>query len=201
MMKKIFFIVLAMFMAVGIFAQNEQQARALLDKTANIVGNAGGASASFSMNTSKGNTSGTISIKGNKFKAQTSGAMVWYDGTTQWTYVKSSNEVNISTPTEAQQQSMNPYKFINLYKSGFSLAMKTVSTGWEVHLTATDTKRTIKELYVTIDKSYHPTEIRMLQGSAWTTIKVSDFKTESYSDSDFRFNSNDYPKAEVIDLR
>ncbi len=201
MMRRISFIAIALFMAIGIFAQDEQQARTLLDKTANIVGNAGGASASFSMNTSKGNTSGTISIKGNKFRAQTSGATVWYDGTTQWTYMKNSNEVNVSTPTEAQQQSMNPYKFINLYKSGFKLAMKTISTGWEVHLTATDTQRTIKELYVVIDKSYHPTEIRMLQGSAWTTIKVSDFKTENYSDSDFRFNSKDYPQAEVIDLR
>ncbi len=188
-------------MAIGMYAQDEQSARAILDKAAAIVGNAGGASASFNMTTSKGNTSGTISIKGNKFRAQTSSATVWYDGTTQWTYMKSSNEVNVSTPTEAQQQSMNPYKFINLYKSGFKLSMKTVTAGWEVHMTSTDTKRTIKELYVTIDKSYHPTEIRMLNNSNWTTIKVSDFKTQNYSDSDFRFNSKDYPQAEVIDLR
>ncbi len=201
MMRRIFFIAVALFMAIGIFAQDEQQARTILDKTATIVGNAGGASASFSMTTSKGSTSGMISIKGNKFKAQTSTATVWYDGTTQWTYMKSSNEVNVSTPTEAQQQSMNPYKFINLYKSGFNLSMKTVTAGWEIHLTATDTKRSIKELYVTIDKHYHPTEVRMLQGSNWTTIKVSDFFTQNYSDSEFQFNSKDYPQAEVIDLR
>ena len=30
--------------------------------------------------------------------------------------MKKNQEVNISTPTEAQQQSMNPYKFINIYK-------------------------------------------------------------------------------------
>ncbi|MCD8290094.1 MAG: outer-membrane lipoprotein carrier protein LolA [Prevotella sp.] len=201
MMRRIILITVAMFMAIGIFAQDEQQARTILDKTATIVGNAGGASASFSMTTSKGSTSGTISIKGNKFKAQTVTATVWYDGTTQWTYMKNSNEVNVSTPTEAQQQSMNPYKFINLYKSGFNLSMKTVTAGWEIHLTATDTKRTIKELYVTIDKNYHPTEIRMLNNSNWTTIKVSDFNTQNYSDSEFQFNSKDYPQAEVIDLR
>ncbi len=200
-MKRLSFIAVALIMAIGMYAQDEQSARAILDKAAAIVGNAGGASASFNMTTSKGNTSGTISIKGNKFRAQTSSATVWYDGTTQWTYMKSSNEVNVSTPTEAQQQSMNPYKFINLYKSGFKLSMKTVTAGWEVHMTSTDTKRTIKELYVTIDKSYHPTEIRMLNNSNWTTIKVSDFKTQNYSDSDFRFNSKDYPQAEVIDLR
>ncbi|MCD8202418.1 MAG: cell envelope biogenesis protein LolA [Prevotella sp.] len=201
MMKRLSFIAVALFMAIGMFAQDEQEARTILDKTAAIVGNAGGASASFSMTTSKGNTSGTISIKGNKFMAKTSSATVWYDGTTQWTYMKSSNEVNVSTPTEAQQQSMNPYKFINLYKSGFKLSMKTVTAGWEVHMTSTDTKRTIKELYVTIDKSYHPTEIRMLNNSNWTTINVSDFKTQNYTDADFRFNSKDYPQAEVIDLR
>ncbi len=200
-MKRLLFLTIVLALTVGSFAQNEEQARSILDKTATVVGNAGGASASFSMTTTKGSTSGTISIKGNKFKAQTAQATVWYDGTTQWTYMKNNNEVNVSTPTEAQQQQMNPYKFINLYKSGFKLDMKTVSSGWEIHLTATDTKRSIKELYVTIDKNYHPLTIKMLQGSGWTTINVSNFQTQTLSDSDFRFNSKDYPQAEVIDLR
>lgn len=200
-MKKLSLVFMLMLMSISIYAQNAAQARKILDKTAAVIGRKGGASANFTVSGKYGNSSGTISIKGNKFNARTPQAVVWYDGKTQWTYMKKSQEVNISTPTEAQQQSMNPYKFINIYKNGFKLGVKNVSGGWQVHLYATNQKRTIKEMYVTICKNYYPKTIKMRQSNGWTTINVSNFKPKNLSDSMFRFNAKDYPHAEVIDLR
>lgn len=201
-MKKLSLVLLILIITtVGINAQNSVQARKILDKTASIIGNKNGASANFSVSGKYGNSSGTIAIKGNKFNARTQQAIVWFDGKTQWTYMKSSQEVNISTPTEAQQQSMNPYKFINIYKNGFRLGMKNVSGGWQIHLYATNQKRTIKEMYITIGRNYLPQTIKMRQSNGWTTIKVSNFKAKKLSDSTFRFNSKDFPNAEVVDLR
>ncbi len=200
-MKKLSLVFMLMLMSISIYAQNAAQARKILDKTAAVIGRKGGASANFTVSGKYGNSSGTISIKGNKFNARTPQAVVWYDGKTQWTYMKKSQEVNISTPTEAQQQSMNPYKFINIYKNGFKLGVKNVSGGWQVHLYATNQKRTIKEMYVTIGKNYYPKTIKMRQSNGWTTINVSNFKPKNLSDSMFRFNAKDYPHAEVIDLR
>ncbi len=201
-MKKLSLILLFFIITVvGINAQNAAQARKILDKTASIIGNKNGACANFSASGKYGNSSGTIAIKGNKFNARTQQAIVWFDGKTQWTYMKSSQEVNISTPTEAQQQSMNPYKFINIYKNGFKLGMKNVSGGWQIHLYATNQKRTIKEMYITIGRNYLPQTIKMRQSNGWTTIKVSNFKAKKLSDATFRFNSKDFPNAEVVDLR
>lgn len=200
-MKRFSLLFLALVLAVGGFAQNATEARKILDKTAAAIGNKGGASANFTMSGKYGNASGTIAIKGKKFNARTSEAIVWYDGKTQWTYMKKNQEVNVSTPTEAQQQSMNPYTFINIYKNGFKLGMKTVSGGWQVHLTATNTKRSIKEMYITVDKNYYPKTVKMRQQNGWTTINVSNFKAKSLSDATFRFNSKEYPQAEIIDLR
>ena len=200
-MKKLSLVFMLMLMSISIYAQNAAQARKILDKTAAVIGRKGGASANFTVSGKYGNSSGTISIKGNKFNARTPQAVVWYDGKTQWTYMKKSQEVNISTPTEAQQQSMNPYKFINIYKNGFKLGVKNVSGGWQVHLYATNQTRTIKEMYVTIGKNYYPKTIKMRQSNGWTTINVSNFKPKNLSDSMFRFNAKDYPHAEVIDLR
>ena len=197
-MKKLSLVFMLMLMSISIYAQNAAQARKILDKTAAVIGRKGGASANFTVSGKYGNSSG---IKGNKFNARTPQAVVWYDGKTQWTYMKKSQEVNISTPTEAQQQSMNPYKFINIYKNGFKLGVKNVSGGWQVHLYATNQKRTIKEMYVTIGKNYYPKTIKMRQSNGWTTINVSNFKPKNLSDSMFRFNAKDYPHAEVIDLR
>ena len=200
-MKRLHFIIVALLLSMAVYSQNAAQARKILDKTAAVVGRKEGASADFSISGKHANASGTISIKGNKFNARTSQAIVWYDGKTQWTYLKSSGEVNISTPTEAQQQSMNPYKFINIYKNGFKLGMKNVSGGWQIHLYATNQKRTIKEMYITISKNYLPQTIKMRQSNGWSTIKVSNFKAKNLSDATFKFNAKDYPHAEIIDLR
>jgi hypothetical protein len=85
-------------------AQNAAEARKILDKTASVVGRKGGASANFTVSSSKvGTVSGSIAIKGNMFHARTPQAIVctWQH---KWSYMKSTNEVNISTPTEAQNE-------------------------------------------------------------------------------------------------
>ena len=161
-------VVMAMFCLVqGVYAQNAAQARKILDKTAALIKGKGGATANFSMSGKYGTSSGTIAIKGNKFTASTTQANVWYDGKTMWTYVKNTQEVNISNPTEAQQQSMNPYKFLTIYKNGFNLGMTTLSSGWKIHLTAANQQRSIKEMYITVDKNYYPKEIKMRQNNGW----------------------------------
>ncbi len=190
------------FASMTLQAQNAGNARKVLDKTAAIISNKGGASANFKLTSQKNSTNGKITIKGNKFHATTPDGIVWYNGKTQWTYMKANEEVNVNTPTEAQQAQMNPYQFINLYKKGYALGMKTISGNYQVHLTATDKKRSIQELYITINsKTYLPSQVKMLQNGKWTTITISNFKTLNVSDAVFTFNSKDFPEAEVIDLR
>lgn len=198
-------LLLAFFMLLSftVGAQNSTQARQILNKTASVIERKGGASANFHISGGKiGSASGTIAIKGNKFRASTAKAMVWYNGKTQWTYMKSSNEVNVSNPTEAQQMSMNPYTFINMYKNGYALSMTTVTGGYMIHLTAQNKKRSVQELYITVNKSnYLPTKIRMRQGNSWTNIVISNFRAKNLSDGTFTFSAKDFPKAEIIDLR
>ena len=182
---------------------NAAQARAILNKTAKAIGRAGGVSASFTMaHPSAGTVSGTIAVKGNKFNARTAQAIVWFNGKTQWTYMKKNNEVNISTPTAAQQQMMNPYTFINIYKSGYKLATKPTGNGNEVHLVATSGKQSIQEMYVIVNsKTYVPSQVKMKHNGKWYTISINNFSTKNQPNTLFTFNSKDYPSAEIIDLR
>ena len=200
-MKHLFMILFAM--AALALPSYGQTAKQVLDKTAKVLGNKGGASASFQVSGSKlGNTSGTIAIKGNKFNARTPQAIVWFDGKTQWTYLKKTNEVNVSTPTQAQQMSMNPYTFINIYKTGYSMNMKTTGGNYQVHLNAQNQKRTVAELYITINKkTYVPSSVKMRQGSTWTTISISGFQAKNIPASSFAFNKKEFPSAEIVDLR
>lgn len=183
------------------FAQTATQ---ILDKTASVIGRKGGAAANFKINSTKyGSTSGTIAIKGNKFQATTPQAIIWYDGKTQWSYLKHTNEVNVSNPNQAQQMSMNPYTFINIYKSGYKATVTSkAGANYTIRLYANNQKRTVQEMYITINKkSYIPSVVKMRQGKTWSTITVSNFKAKNQPNSVFVFNNKDYKSAEVIDLR
>ena len=177
-MKRLLLAFVAIMTMGTALAQTAQQ---VLDKCAALVSAPEGASANFTMTSAQyGNATGTISIKGQKF------------------YMHS----NVSTPTAQQLQTLNPYHFITLYQQGYTYTMTTSATAFTVHLTATDTQKKISEGFVTVDKTtYAPKEIKLLQGTKWTTFTVSGLKAERQDDAKFRFKSSDYPDAELIDLR
>ena len=189
---------LLLLMAVASYGQTAKQ---VLDKTASIVSAKSGAKALFSIQGDQFLTNGLIAIKGKKFQATTAQATIWFDGKTQWTYMKKNEEVNVANPSEAELAAINPYNFIYMYKKGYKYTMEKKNGNFIVHLTATD-KRNIPEMYITIDqKTYIPSQIRLQQQKGWLTIGIKDFTQSNLPDGMFRFNSKDFPNAEVIDLR
>lgn len=197
-MEKIRITCLMLLIALASYGQSAKQ---VLDKTAGIISNKSGVTASFNISSQQyGKTSGTISIKGRKFHADTKEAKVWFDGKTQWTYVKQNDEVNVNTPTAAELQAINPYNFIYMYKQGYTATMTKNGQNFVVTLKAKG--KSIQEMVITISqKSYVPSQIRMLQNKQWTTIHVNGFKQANLAESTFRFNPKQYPNAEIIDLR
>lgn len=200
-MKKII-LLLSLFVCYFSFC-SAQTAKQVLDKCAATLNTKEGLKADFSMTSAQyGSASGTIAIKGRMFHATTSVAAMWFDGKTQWTYMKKTDEVSVTNPTEAQLQAINPYNFINMYKKGFKYTMTADDKTYKVHLTAENSSKRISEMFITINKkSYEPSEVKLLQGKKWTTFTISNLKKVVMADSEFKFNSKDYPTAEVIDLR
>jgi len=197
-MEKLRITIVMLLMAVASYGQSAKQ---VLDKTAAVVSNKNGAQASFTIKGQNMNASGSIAVKGRKFHATIPQATIWFDGKTQWTYMKKNEEVNVSNPSESELAAINPYNFIFMYKQGYSYTMEKKNGQFIVHLKATG-KKPIEEMYITVSqKSYIPSQIRMKQSKGWTTIDVSNFKTASLSDGMFQFNSKDFPSAEIIDLR
>ncbi len=193
---------IALMLPFAVSAQSSKEARQVLDKTAAQLGNRSGVEANFSLKSGKyGSASGTIAIKGKKFRASTAQGTTWFDGKTQWTYMQSSGEVNVSTPNQAQQMRMNPYTFINIYKKGYRLSSTKKGSGWQITMKAIHPGSSIQEIVLDVSSAYQPQKIRMRQGKQWTDISVSNLHKANLADSYFTFNQKDYPKAEVIDLR
>lgn len=202
-MKRIAMFMLVALLTITTSAQTATQARKILDKTTALVGRKGGAKAHFTVSSAKiGSASGSIALKGNMFHARTGKAIVWYNGKTQWSYLKSTNEVNVSTPTEAQRMRMNPYTFMSMYKKGYTLSSTKKGNSYQVHMVAQNKHRSVQEVYLIINaRSYYPSQIKMREGKTWTTITISNFQAKNLPNSTFTFHAKDYPTAEVIDLR
>lgn len=192
---------IALMGVTAMAASTSSDAKKILDKAASKISVSSGTQMNFSISGGKiPAQSGTITIKGKKFNARTANAIIWFDGKTQWTYLKKNEEVNVSTPSSAQQAQMNPYTFVNLYKSGYNLSLEKSAAGNMVHLVAQG-KKSISEMYILVDKNNNIKQVKMKQGSGWTTINITNIKNVSASDATFKFNSKEFPKAEVIDLR
>lgn len=198
-MEKLRITIVMLLMAVASYGQT---AKEVLDKAAAIVSNKSGATANFVLKGGQMNDKGTIAIKGRMFHATTPDAIIWFDGKTQWTYIKSNDEVNVVTPKASDLQLYNPSTFIYMYKNGYNYTMKKDKGSYEIHLIGSGKKDTLREMYITIDqKTFIPSKIRIRHNKGWNTIEVSNFKKANLSDGTFRFNAKDFPQAEVIDLR
>lgn len=197
----------------GWFTTSAQNAKSTLDTTANKLKKAGGIEASFIVtyykgNTPAGNAEGTICVERDRFKVKTDYSTTWFDGKTQWALVSGSDEAYVSIPTPAELQSINPYSFVNLYQSGYSLSQQPATYSGkschEVRLVAQNQGASILEMILTIDPSTSlPLCVRVKQKNGnWVRITITGIHTgRKWKDSFFKFNQKEYPQVEVIDLR
>lgn len=199
-MRKIIFAVICTLFCGMISAQT---AKSILDKTAALINDKNGVTVTFSLSGQElASTNGTIHIKGKKFHTTMNSIMVWFDGKTQWTYSKQTNEVNVNNPSDEELQMLNPYNFIYMYRDGYNATLTKQSKDYQVHLTANDKKKNIQEMNIAINRSTNmPSKIEIKQGKKWYTIVITDFKQSKLNDTIFQFRQKDFPQAEVIDLR
>ena len=182
-------------------------ARDILRRAADAFRRSGGVSASFSVRSPEGNSTGVIRLRGEKFVLEAGGMTTWFDGHTQWTYLPESDEVNISEPTDEELQTLNPYAWLSLYDRGYDLKLLPADASdiYKVEMVARSPEVQVSRLVLWLDKSgLQPVKFSLtLAGSVEPTeITVGNYRTgQTYADAMFTFNPREYPTAEVIDLR
>ncbi|RHI91377.1 MULTISPECIES: LolA-like putative outer membrane lipoprotein chaperone [Phocaeicola] len=201
-MKRTYLLVLILFLSVSLSAQKDKQAREILDKTANALQQAGGIRATF-----EGTGNGTLLLKGNRFYLNSGGIQSWFDGKTQWSYLESSEEVNVSNPTPEELQTINPYALLSIYKNGYNYKYAGTKSrngkqGFEVILTP-ENKQDITSITLFVSQTYQPLYIKVEQSNkSANEIIVTSYQTNQPLDNaTFKFDKKKFPNAEVIDLR
>lgn len=201
-MKRSIIVLLTCLAAIAVMAQTPAQ---MLDKCVSAINASGGVTANYSISSSQGTSTGTISMQGNKFRVVSPDAKCWYDGTTQWSWSPLTGEVNITTPTAEDLQMTNPIAAVRHFKANFNMKKAKAQTSKTYAIKLTPKKKdSIKTLWLYFDETtslLRTARFEMSDKSVYI-IKITGYKHKSLPASTFKFDKSQVPAGtEVVDLR
>lgn len=219
-MNKLLIVLLSIFLGLNLQAQapkgmgtSDPAAKKVLDAVSNKFKSYKAVQAKFNLKienaTGKniGNKAGTIYMKGTKYRISIPGQDIFSDGSTVWTYDKSSNEVTISK-IDPSANSITPQKlFTNFYDKDFlyKLNGNVIQNGksvQEVELTPIDkTKPFFKVLLYINASTITTTKVFEKTGNKYTYSVNNMVTNGKVDDAVFVFDQKKYPGVEVVDLR
>ncbi|HEX8356838.1 MAG TPA: outer membrane lipoprotein carrier protein LolA [Segetibacter sp.] len=202
------FLILLVF-TVQANAQNDANAKKVLDEVSSRLKTYKGVAANFSLlsksRTGKvnNNVAGKILIKGNKYYIKQGATEIFSDGIKTWNY-NGEGEVTV-TAADADEQTLTPQRLLtNFYDKDFSykLVSSTGATN-EIQMIPTDKRKNFKQVNVFVDKAKMMiTKARVVDKSSNTIqFSLSNINTNTtIADKTFVFNPKNYKQAiEVIE--
>jgi outer membrane lipoprotein carrier protein len=202
------------FIAPWANAQNDPEAKKILDKVSAKIKSYHAVQAAFTLKIEdgkgnpQGSKKGTVSMKGDKYKVSITGQDIYCDGKTVWTYDKASNEVTV-TKFDPSANSMTPQKlFSNFYDKDFLYKLNGeqksgTKTLQEIELTPTDKTQNFFKIYLYVDKATSTVAMgKMLDknNNRYIYIVNSLNGNAPLTDASFTFDKTRYPGVEIVNL-
>jgi len=157
----------------------------------------------------QGSKTGSVLMKGVKYKVSITGQEIFCDGTTIWTYDVAAKEVQVST-LDNSSGSITPQKlFTNFYDKDFLFILspdvsRAGKTYQVVELTPLDKSKPFFKVVIEVDKASKvimSTKVFEKNGNRYL-YAISNMSTSTViPDDSFAFNPKKFPGVEVIDLR
>jgi len=216
MMRSLYLIVAVLLGSLSVTAQkNDPEAKKVLDAVSAKFKTFSSVQAAFSykVEDAKGkvqsNKTGTITMKGTKYRVNFGSQEIFCDGKTVWSYDKTAKEVTINN-LDASGSTLTPQKlFTNFYDKDFlyllngekKMGAKTLQ---EIEMTPTDKSKAFHKVYLQVDKAaktIYSTKVLENGGNRYT-YTVTSMKTNlPAADNMFVFDKSKYPGVEEVDLR
>jgi outer membrane lipoprotein-sorting protein len=216
-MKNIFFSTTLLLITMLALAQvkNDPEAKAILDGVSAKFKTFSTVQATFSYKVENGtgkalsNKTGTIILKGTKYRVSFSGQEIFCNGITVWNYDKSANEVTISK-LDASSGMITPQKlFTNFYDKDFLYMLNGEKkqgnkTLQEIEMTPVDKSKPFFKVFVQVDKTaktIYSTKVLENAGNRYTYTVSTMSTNKPLADNLFVFDKTKYPGVEEVDLR
>lgn len=209
-MKKLYalLVLFAGFTTISAKAQNDPNAKKILDNVSAKIKTFKGITASFTYvtkdkkNIQRGSVAGTINIKGQKYFIKQGATEIYSDGAKSWNYNGETNEVN-EAEIDDDNKTLSPQNLLSdFYDKDFTY--KLVSTAGqynEIAMEPTDKRRNFKQVTVFVDKAKSLiTKARVTDKNdniiEFTLTKIN--TSAVIPDSKFVFEKTKHPGVEVV---
>lgn len=221
-MTKIFTsLILSVVLFTGVNAQskglgsNDPEAKKILDAVSAKFKTFKSVQAKFSLNIENaagktlGTKSGSVYMKGSKYRISVTGQEIFCDGANVSTFDKAANEVTI-TKVDLSANTITPQKmFTNFYDKDFLYKLngsKTVKGKLiqEIELTPVDKTKPFHKVLLFIDKATSTitsTKLFEKSGNRYNYSINNMNSSGDINDAQFVFDAKKFPGAEVVDLR
>ncbi len=152
---------------------------------------------------------GTLLMKGAKYKVTFGDQEIYSDGKTTWNYDKGAKEVTVNN-VSSDANAFTPQKlFTSFYDKDFLYVLNGekkvgAKTLQEIQLTPTDKSKAFHKVYLTIDKNAKTIQSTKILENGGNKINYSlnnMVTTVNPADASFVFDVKKYPGVEVVDLR
>ena len=210
-MKKVISFLLVSFIFINV---NAEDVKEILKKTYDKFAEESPVQLEFSINTKQigddltHRQDGVAFMNLSQFKIDIPEATAWFDGVTQWIYVKDINEVNITNPSGTDLMAISPMVLLNVYQQGYevSLVGHTVNNGMEVYEIAMKPESedvSIGLIHLQIEKKTHQIkQIKISNDGLENTFTVNKYIPHATVVANvFVFDKKLCPGAEIVDLR
>ena len=214
-MRTLIFAVL-MLACVRLIAQQDPEAKIILDRMAEEIKQYPSIQADFSLivldhkENKKNTTHGSILIKGDKYKMASGGTTVYFNGTTMWTHAEDDNEVTITEPDNKDDDFLsNPAKVFTIYNRDFKYLYRGETNidsalMHEIDLFPRNLDQPYSRIKVFIAKKTGQLAIISAVGKDGVDYSVFLNKmvtNKVFPDEVFTFEPSKYKKITVVDMR
>tara|TARA_Y100000746_G_scaffold78861_1_gene66552 strand:- start:760 stop:1380 length:621 start_codon:yes stop_codon:yes gene_type:complete len=149
------------------------------------------------------NQKGNIKISNNKFRLDLNEQIVISDDSTQWIYLKESNELQIME-FDSEDEMLSPNKLFTIYENGYKnqyIELKENNHIIDLFPVESNEFKNI-QLHINKDKIQLNKIILFDKNGGSFSYTITKFITNTnFDDNLFKFNTEEYPDLEIIDLR
>ena len=149
------------------------------------------------------NQKGNIKINNNKFRLDLNEQIVISDDSTQWIYLKESNELQIME-FDSEDEMLSPNKLFTIYENGYKnqyIELKDNNHIIDLFPVESNEFKNI-QLHINKDKIQLNKIILFDKNGGSFSYTITKFITNTnFDDNLFKFNTEEYPDLEIIDLR
>ena len=217
-MNFLFTCIIALFLPISLYAQQDSQAGEILDKFAENHKSFNTIKTSFQLTIidlqqdTKDIFDGNIALKEGMFKLELMDNITYYDKTTVWNYMSDVQEVNINNAEDVDIGNSfltNPAGLFTIYKEDYKYRLigeKNIDKGtyYFIDLVPNELNSEYSTIKLLINKNNLSLQSATFMGKDGIhyIIEITRFEHDiKLEDSYFRFNPAKHPDVEVIDLR